>query len=95
MDGPKTKDVLATIVGGGTGVDLFWTGLDGIVNALNADELVKVSDCKLLVYGCVAAYLGYIAWKDERRKVTSETETTTVRKETIEHDNQSTNVSKS
>lgn len=73
MDGNKTKDVLATVIGGGTGVDLFWTGLEGIVNSLHANEPVKVADCKWLVYGMIAAYLGYRAWKEDHQKVTQQT----------------------
>ena len=73
MDSNKTKDVLSTIIGGGTGVDLFWTGLEGIVNSLNTNEPVKVADCKWLVYGLIAAYLGYRAWKESSQKVVQQT----------------------
>ena len=73
MDGSKTKDVLSTVIGGGTGVDLFWTGLEGIVDSLNANEPVKVADCKWLVYGMIAAYLGYRAWKDNTQTVVHQT----------------------
>ena len=73
MDGAKAKDVFATVLGGGTGVDLFWTGLDGIVNALNADKPVAVQDCKLLTYGLIAAWLGFLACRDDRKKIVKET----------------------
>ena len=77
---PKTKDVAATVIGGGTGVDLFWTGLDGLWKSYLAHEPIEIMHCKLMIYGIIAAYLGFLAWRDERHKMI---EQTTVTKETV------------
>lgn len=86
MDSPQAKDIIATSGGGIIGVDLFWTGLDGIIKGQQATppEPFDVMDYKLLLYGLGAAVLGFMAWRDERKKVHSET--TTIRKETIVND---------
>lgn len=73
MDSNKTKDIIATGAGGGIGVDLFWTGLDGIWKSYQAGEHVDIMDCKWMVYGLIAAYLGFLAWRDDRKKLIQQT----------------------
>lgn len=76
---PKAKDIIATGAGGGIGVDLFWTGLDGIVRAVQSEppQDISVMDCKWMVYGLIAAYLGFLAWRDDRKKLIQQTTTIT------------------
>jgi hypothetical protein len=58
MDTEKAKDLTATGIGGGAGIDMIYTAVDGIMaDGWDAPEI------KLLIYGVVSIVMGFFAWK--------------------------------
>jgi len=59
MDANKVKDVSATAVGGVSGMDMLYTGIQGML-----DGGVDAPEIKLVVYGFVSIVLGFFAWRN-------------------------------
>lgn len=61
MDAGKVKDVGATAIGGMSGTDMLYTGIQGML-----DGGVDGPEIKLVFYGLVSIVLGFFAWRKEQ-----------------------------
>ena len=64
MDSEKVKDVGATAVGSMSGLDMVYTGIQGML-----DGGIDAPEIKLVVYGIVSMVLGFFAWRKEQMRV--------------------------
>lgn len=63
MDTAQVKDLSATGLGGGAGIDMIYTAIDGIMaDGWDAPEI------KLLVYGVLSIVFGFMAFRRERAR---------------------------
>ncbi|MBI4000496.1 MAG: hypothetical protein HY348_01765 [Nitrospira defluvii] len=58
MDKDAIKDYSATGLGGVSGMDMLYTGINGML-----DNGVDAPEIKLVVYGLIAIITGFFAWR--------------------------------
>ena len=67
MESDKAKDVGATAVGGMSGLDMMYTGIQGML-----DGGIDAPEIKLVVYGLVSMVMGFFAWRKEQAHAVTE-----------------------
>lgn len=58
MDAEKVKDYSATGLGSVTGIDMIYSGIEGMLQ-----DGVDAPEVKLVVYGMIAIVTGFFAWR--------------------------------
>lgn len=61
MDKDLAKDIGSTAAGGVSGMDMLYTGIDGMLK-----DGVDQPELKLVFYGIVSMVLGFFAWRREQ-----------------------------
>lgn len=61
MDMEKVKDLTATGAGGGSGIDMLYTGIDGMLR-----DGIDAPEVKLVIYGLIALVTGFFAFRRQR-----------------------------
>lgn len=61
MDMDKVKDITATGMGGGSGIDMLYTGIDGMLK-----DGIDAPEVKLVIYGLIALVTGFFAFRRQQ-----------------------------
>lgn len=61
MDMEQAKDLTMTGAGGGSGIDMIYTGIDGMLR-----DGVDAPEVKLVVYGLIAIVAGFFAFRKQK-----------------------------
>ena len=61
MDMEQAKDLTMTGAGGGSGIDMIYTGIDGMLR-----DGIDAPEVKLVIYGVIAIVAGFFAFRKQK-----------------------------